>query len=266
MLRIKGKGAEYGEVWFDEEPEYPLPDILILRQRASVPFGLPTRQFTSLANDLQVSEETLFKSFAKGTRYEIRRASTSDSLDWKVTLAPTRDEISDFVSFYDKFAAGKGIARADLHWLTAAACAASLQLTGALVENELLVAHAYLVVGARVRLVYSASHLREADGSRRSLIGRANRWLHWRDMCHFKELTLASYDWGGLFDDELDPTHVSVDRFKKEFGGVSYQSYNATYPLSNRGRIYLAMRSGWLHVFPRRDRTRFTLLETDEPA
>ena len=92
-------------------------------------------------------------------------------------------------------------------------------------------------------MLHSASHFRSKDEIDPAVVGRANRWLHWRDMLGFKEMGLASYDWGGMFDDESIAGQASVNNFKREFGGTPVAAYNCTAPVTIKGRAYLALRA-----------------------
>jgi CelD/BcsL family acetyltransferase involved in cellulose biosynthesis len=76
----------------------------------------------------------------------------------------------------------------------------------------------------------------------RALLGRANRWLHWRDMLHFKQMDLRCYDWGGVFEDESNPKKAGINTFKREFGGNSVRTFNCSVAATLRGRAYLAVR------------------------
>jgi len=77
------------------------------------------------------------------------------------------------------------------------------------------------------------------------LVGRANRWLHWRDMLCFKEAGVQCYDWGGMFEDESTPERAGINRFKRDFGGQPVHSYECTVAASARGRVWLALRDAW---------------------
>lgn len=77
------------------------------------------------------------------------------------------------------------------------------------------------------------------EDTERALVSRANRWLHWQDMLTFKQKGFECYDWGGLFEDETSPERAGINRFKCDFGGRREVTYNCTYSLTARGRLYL---------------------------
>ena len=118
-------------------------------------------------------------------------------------------------------------------------------LSAALLAGEPVAWHAYVVARKTAQLQYTASSFRERDSGMRSLVGRANRWLHLRSMLRFQEMGLARYDWGGLFEDESSPERIGINRFKKDFGGRRVCSYNCSLPVTLRGRIYLPLRAAW---------------------
>ena len=84
------------------------------------------------------------------------------------------------------------------------------------------------------------------DKTERSMIGRANRWLHWRDIAAFKEQGYAIYDLGGWYAGSGDYEKLSINKFKEGFGGVIQINYNAVEPISLKGKVYLELRR-WLH-------------------
>jgi lipid II:glycine glycyltransferase (peptidoglycan interpeptide bridge formation enzyme) len=106
-----------------------------------------------------------------------------------------------------------------------------------------LVWHAYIVWRTSAVLLYSASHFRHRSGAERALVARANRWLHWKDMLHFKRMGFEHYDWGGLFEDESSADRAGINSFKRDFAGQRIAAYNCTVPLTLRGRLYLAARA-----------------------
>ena len=134
---------------------------------------------------------------------------------------------------------------ADRHWLERAAAERQLVLSCASCDGARLVWHAHLRSGRTVRLTYSASWFRGMDSDYRSLVGRANRWLHWRDMLCFRQAGVQYYDWGGVFEDESTPERTGINHFKRMFGGQPVQSYECTVAANVRGRVWLALRDAW---------------------
>jgi hypothetical protein len=246
VIRLKRRGAVvYGEVWYDEEPPCDCGvDIVLYRQRPAPIAKARTSAFLSLVTDLSVDEDAIVERFGNGCRYEIRRAETKNGLRTEFILAP-ETRLAEFRVFHDAFARQKALGPADAQWLVAACRAGQLALTSVSQDGQTLVWHAYVLSGATARLQYSGSSFRNRESEYRALVGRANRWLHWRDILQFRAMGIARYDWGGLFEDESVPEHASVNKFKKGFGGQPERTYDCTVPVTLRGRIWLPLRDAW---------------------
>jgi hypothetical protein len=243
MIVIKGRFSTYGEIWFDEEPPpRPEVDILMFRSRPTPIEGAEAEVFPSLVNDLTVSEESLMAGLGGTNRYKIRRAETKDGLT-NLFVADPHAHLDEFCAFYDTFARQKSLPPSYRNGLKAACEAGRLVLSAASCGGgEPLVWHAHITSSSTAVLLHSASHFRAQDTSDRALLGRANRWLHWRDMLAFRALGIARYDWGGMFEDESVPGQASINNFKREFGGRDVLSYNCILPVTLNGRAYLAVR------------------------
>jgi len=244
MIRIRGKAATYGDVWFDEEPPRD-PGVDIIRYYCRhAPIGARTVTSLSMVTDLDASADAIADSFSKDCRYKIRRADTKDGLamEWISDPAPRLEE---FREFFDAFARQKAHEPCDLQWLEAARDARQLVFTNASREGEALVWHAYLISGKSAWLQYTGSCFRDKQNDYRALVGRANRWLHWKDMLHFKHSGMARYDWGGLFEDESSPERAGINAFKRSFGGRVERTYKCMVPVTIKGRLYLPLRDAW---------------------
>ena len=83
--------------------------------------------------------------------------------------------------------------------------------------------HVYVVdpsIG-RVRMIRSASLFRDLDKPKQAVVGRANRFLHFQDMIHFRNEGLHQYDFGGyhLPSEQVSQDLRQVSDFKASFGG-----------------------------------------------
>ena len=245
MIRTQGKVAVYGEVWFDEEPPAEAGvDILVHRYRSTPIPQVRTVTATTLRTDLARPMDEIMATFDATCRREIRRADSRDDLYYEL-IPEAVDRLEEFTTFYEEFARQKGLSLTDRHWLGRAATAHQLVLSHSYRHSEQLVWHAYVCIGATACLTHSASWLRARDSRYRSLVGRANRWLHWQDMLSFKRAGVRYYDWGGMFRDESTGDHAGINQFKRMFGGRPVRTYECTVPVSARGRIWLALRDAW---------------------
>jgi lipid II:glycine glycyltransferase (peptidoglycan interpeptide bridge formation enzyme) len=245
MIRIDGRGAVYGEVWYDEElPSDATVDIVHYHQRETPVVDGRATPFLSLITDLSVEQDAIMDQFSKDCRYKIRRADAKDGLHLEFSADP-ENSLDEFSAFFDAFARQKSLEPANQQWLAAACNSRQLALASASQHGEVLVWHAHVISGTTARLQYSASGFRNRDNDYRALVSRANRWLHWREMLRFRELGMLRYDWGGLFEDESVPGHAGVNNFKKDFGGRPERTYDCTVPVTLKGRIYLPLQDAW---------------------
>ena len=245
MIRIKGRAAIYGEVWYDEEPSRDCAvDIVVYHQQPAPIAKARHTPFLSLITDLSIGEDAIADKFSRECRYKIRRAESRDALRIEFITDP-ESRLDEFRAFYDAFAKQKSLEPSDRGWLLAACDARQLSLTSAFRNDEALVWHAYVMCGPVARLQYSASCFRNRQGDYRALVGRANRWLHWQDMLRLKMIGMGRYDWGGIFEDESTAERAGINNFKKGFGGQPERSYDCTVPITVKGRVYLPLRDAW---------------------
>lgn len=245
MILLHGRGAMYGEVWFGEEPSRDCGvDIVQYRYRDAPVANARATPLLSMVTDLAADEEAIAARFGKDCRYKIRRADTKDGLRLEFSAEP-ESRLDEFADFFDAFAKQKGHSPCDRHWLRAACDAGQLALSAAYRGEDALVWHAHVLCAGIAGLQYTASHFRGQDSDFRALVGRANRWLHWKDMLKLKSMGFTRYDWGGLFEDESTPEREGINRFKRDFGGEQIRVYEYTVPVSLRGRVYLPLRDAW---------------------
>src|SRR5260221_5864902 len=245
MIRISGRTAVYGEVWYEEEPPRDSGVYLVpFRQRKTPIADARATPFLTMVTDLSAEIDEIAEKFGKDCRYKIRRAETKDGLRMEFITDP-ESRLGEFQAFYDAFAKQKSVAPSYHQWLLAACKARQLVLTSASQNDEALVWHAYVTSGKAAWLQYTGSCFRDKDNDYRALVGRANRWLHWKEMLQFKEMGIRRYDWGGLFEDESVPENAGINKFKKDFGGQQVRTYDCTVPVTLKGRLWLPLRDAW---------------------
>lgn len=245
MLRLAGRAARYGEVWYSEPvPALPEVDILVYRQQAGPRPRTRTQPMLTITSDLAGSGDGIADAFDRECRYEVRRAEARDVLLHESHPDPAT-VLHAFREAFTAFAQRNGVRGPDDVWLDAARAEGRLHLTCASQAGERLVWHAYLRCGTTVRLMHSVSLFRGAAPAYRALVGRANRWLHWRDMLMFHFLGVECYDWGGLFEEEREAGQAGINRFKRSFGGQPMRTYDCTAAVTARGHLYLPLRDTW---------------------
>lgn len=244
MIVSNRKFIRVGECWFDEDPHSVKADLIEFVQRPQPIKGGRFVPFCTMIIDLTQKQEEIFDKIKKDTRYEIRRGETKDGLVFDWIESPNPEKLLDFCHFYDSFAATKSMQPMNRDRIGRYAEAGNLRLSRAISSEDVdLVWHAYFCLGNRARLLHSASVYRESsDSGFRSLVGRANRFLHWQDMLKLKEQGIAIYDFGGWYAGNEDEAKLSINRFKEEFGGVIIKEYNGELPMGYKGRLYLMLR------------------------
>ncbi|WP_374357630.1 hypothetical protein [Pseudoduganella danionis] len=236
----QGRWVNTAEAWFGRPAHAGGADLLIARQWPTADWQGKVTEKHTLLIDLTLTPAEWNAAFTKDTQYQVRRADSKDELSFTIETAPDAAAITAYADFYDSFAAQKGLPLCERLYLNQAAAAGVLHLTWASQHGIQLVAHSYIVSQGRARLLHSASQYRaSADGAHRSMIGRANRWLHFQDMQALKAAHCSVYDFGGWYAGQTDQQKLQINAFKQEFGGIVTREFDGIMPLTWRGRAYL---------------------------
>jgi lipid II:glycine glycyltransferase (peptidoglycan interpeptide bridge formation enzyme) len=215
LVKKKKHGLPYTYLWFAEEPTPTFMPRIYMNSTSSKPkIGYVKRkQFTKII-DLKDTEESIFSNFGKNATYKIKRA-IREGVDFKKI-----DDIEMFIDFYNTFAIEKGREKINQHDLFG--WNETIEAYAAVIDGTSLVMHSYLTDPdqRRVRLLHSASQFRgSSDSKERNFIGRANRFLHYKMMIHYKDQDYHIYDLGGYAKDTTDRDLAQINNFKDEFGG-----------------------------------------------
>jgi len=189
--------------------------------------------------DLTKEESEIFKKIHKNTRYKINRAMNRDELSYFELTHPTDVEIAEFSAFFYPFAKERNIRSCDVKKLKA------IRDQGALVisymadkNNRVLCYHVHHKEVEQGYLIYSASKRYEKnDSSNRNLIGRANRYLHWKDIQSFKEKGCEWYNFSGMIFENEGIGGQNVNNFKLEYGPTTGYDSRTFFAKSIIGRI-----------------------------
>lgn len=238
MIVYKRAGLRVAELWFDEEQDKSRLDIIRYFQRTAPMSQGTWARFCTILIDLSPVPDVLLSHMKKDTRYEIRRADSRDNLTHHFWAGANSTCIARFVSFYQEYAPSKttgGHQRVK-----------RLAQTDALVLSEVqddsgstLAWHAYYCTRERVRLLHSVLLRDTDDSSRRSVLGRANRFHHWKDMLAFRQQGVQLYDFGGWYEGKTDQKLLSINHFKEEFGGQTLVGYNGQMGMTFAGKAAL---------------------------
>lgn len=183
------------------------------------PKSCKNREFVTLVTNLNQSEETLYNKIEKNGRYEIRRAEREEVMFYPYDSSIRRDILEEIIDFYNSFVDTKKELSFKLsyEWIKPFLEQKAFWCTVAAKDGDVLAVHLYYGDNSRIRLWYSASLFRnEDDGQKKNAIGRANRFLHWKDICFFKQVGFRTYDWGGY---SAEGDTAGNGKFKKSFGG-----------------------------------------------
>jgi len=232
------------ELFFDEEGAPPAVDVVEYFQRSQPrpERRARNREFHTLHIDLEQDPELLFSTFSKNCRYKIRRAEREgfEELTWSPA---TPAKVDEFVAFCERSSVGKGLPPAPAERLHALCDADLLDLSAVTCHADPLVWHANLRAQGRARLLHSASLYREIDDTgMRNRVGRANRYLHWRDLLQYQQIAVPLYDFGGWYQGRDDQELLRINAFKEEFGGRHVREFHAAVPITLRGRAVLRAR------------------------
>ncbi|MBQ8472243.1 MAG: hypothetical protein IJ501_01925 [Bacilli bacterium] len=199
--------------------------------------GIKKEQNTLIIN-LKDNEDVIYNNINKTVRYEINRCE-KENIKFEFydssMLKNNSEIVSKFKDCYDNMYKAKGLDTfLNINDFNKYIDSNLLVLTIAVDnENEELAYHVYVVTDEKVRLLYSCSNFR-SDSSKKSLIGRANKYLHWKDILKFKQENKIEYDFGGI-NSFTDPN--GIDKFKLAFGGEQRKYYNVIYGNSFLGKI-----------------------------
>lgn len=242
MITYRSRWLRYAEVWLDEPDPGPSVDVLY-RFRAPAPVeGAQNEAFHTLLIDLARDEQALLAGYNRSTRSDVKRAESDGDLRCEFFGKPGPREFAAFVGFYDEFAHGKGLPPLSTRRLELHRSNGTLALSRVASQGDVLVWHASICCAGTATLSSSASLYRGKEAEFRSLVGRANRLLHHRDMLDFKANGCNVYDFGGWYDGSSDEEKLGINRFKESFGGVKSLSYDVVQYRTRRAKLLKAIR------------------------
>lgn len=218
MILLKKKILGYlptNVIWFANRPSMKHCLNIYYKQSGhhKTVTGFQRLPFYTKLIDLSKELSQIEQDFHPKTAYEIRRA-----LKDGITTCLEND-IARFLNFYNEFADTKKLQRLSNGLRD---YEDQLLITKAVVNQQDVVMHAYICDFElkRARLLHSASLFRkQSSPGQKAVIGRANRFLHFKDMVFLKEKGFVTYDLGGYAIDVTDQELVRINQFKDGFGG-----------------------------------------------
>jgi hypothetical protein len=204
------------DVFFAEKPSYKNWLTSYYMQSFYKKQVLGFQRLPKYTKIINITNSDYINSYDKTVAYEIKR-SIKEFISFEIAY-----DIDVFISFYNDFALSKGLSqlkRKDIEFFNE-----SLVITCAKKNNnDTIVYHTYLTDESikRVRLLHSVSkiHLLNNDNNERNLIGRANKFLHFKDMEYFNLKGFKLFDFGGYSYGTNDRALQGINKFKDSFGG-----------------------------------------------
>lgn len=169
--------------------------------------------------DLTQDDETIFSNIEKNIRREINFC-INNHFDFEIV--ETRER---FISFFNDFAILKKIRPVNRKFIDATS-GCSL-ITAVNYQGQTLAMHYCLIDKDKklARGIYSAN-IRLDTQLDPSLIGRANKFLFYKDLLYLKQLGINIYDFGGYSMDTKNKDLSGINSFKKRFGGKIEELHN----------------------------------------
>ena len=207
------------EIYFSNEP-FDVRDSLSVsffgcRNKVDASGFTRTGHLTAI-NDLTEDLDTIFHKFdRKSTRYAIKKAER------EVIEIRVNKDFEEFYNIYTSLLHRKRIAPLfEISPVYPEVMKKYGTLFTARSQGRILGGHLYLEDSSNIRLWFSASKRLEVTREEATLIGNANRLLHWEAIKYAKQKGIKEFDWCGL------------NSFKLSFGCTPTIRYNYWKPYS----------------------------------
>jgi hypothetical protein len=241
MILSNRMSVRIADLYFDEAiPGNLKADILRLNQWPRPVAGAKCASVATIVVDLSVSEDELHSKLKSHTRWKIRRAQ-KDGLTYEFSSDGDPKAARLFADHLDRCTDLKDLNRTSRARIAILSRQKLFDVSfvrdGA---GEILCASSYLLTPSRTRGLWAGAIYRSTtDPTRRTIIGRANRLMYWRDMLRFKASGISAFDFGGYYLGSEDAEKLRINAFKEEFGGRVIQEFNCERALSLKGRAAL---------------------------
>ncbi|WP_040203784.1 hypothetical protein [Neobacillus jeddahensis] len=169
--------------------------------------------------DLTKDEQDIYNNFNKTFKREIKRASEKDGLIYSENVNPSDEQLINFSALFNSFAKEKNIDRCVLEKLITLRNNQSLLITTISDEQKnILCAHCMLLdrENSQSYGMYSVSS-RLIKSDEKQLIGRANKYLYWKDIQTVKQKGFRWYNLGGVVSGKEGE---GINDFKIKLGAI----------------------------------------------
>jgi hypothetical protein len=242
MITYKSRFLTRAEVWFDDEPAATgrAVDWILYHLRSRPVPGAQSRSFYTLLIDLSQTQEQLRAQLNEDTAYKVRRARDRDKITCERCDPRDPAVMNGFEQMYNAFAGIKALPPLNRSRLERMAAAGVLDITAAKdPQGKILVYHANYRDARRATQLEMPSLYRTLPlSAERNFCGRSNRYLTWHNILRYKTEGLQFFDFGGWHLGN-DPDRLSINDFKRGFGGQVVREYQCEQILTLKGRLVL---------------------------
>lgn len=244
MITYLKSNLKIAEFHFDEETRTENVDIARFQYRPEQVSGTHSYPVATIEIDLTPEPEQLLAAMRTMTRRHVRKALTLD-LRYEFNEQPDDRWVDEFITFFGLFAQAKGISEANQERLRGMRDHGALDLSRVKdAAGETLVWHCHLRSNGRARLIHSASFYRDAEKDRADLISKGNYLCHWNDLLRLRENGTKIYDFGGWYEGDTDKPKLSINEFKKGWGGEVVRRFNTDQGVTFKGTMAIKVRRG----------------------
>jgi hypothetical protein len=245
--RLGGK-IRVVESWYGDDPvSFEGCDLWISHQRSQPVSPGRWLYFYTIHVDLTLEPDVLLSNMRKNTSREIRNAQDRDGLSYSINHEPSDEDIEEYARFYDANPRTTDQEPTDRGRLREFAKAGLVHLAQVYDAEGAVLAQHCLLYHQRSSTIQLSSlvslHHGEANKSRGSAIGRANRWLFYREFLSYKEKGCQVYDLNGWYAGTEDEKRLRINLFKEGFRGRILYGYDCVEPVSPRGWVYVTLQA-----------------------
>ena len=242
------------ESWYGADPEsFDGCDLWVSHQRPQPVSPGRWLYFYTIHVDLTLEPDVLLSNMRKNTSREIRNAQDRDGLSCLINPTPSNGDLEDYAAFYDANPRTQDQAPLEMVRLRMLAKAGLVHLARVSDAEGTVLAQHCLLSHQRSDTIQLSSlvslHHGDEHKSRGSAIGRANRWLFYREFLFYKERGFRIYDLNGWYAGTEDEKRLKINLFKEGFRGKILYGYDCEEPVSLKGKAYLVLQSAKRRLF-----------------
>lgn len=224
------------KIWFSHSPANSLTKKYLQSDSCANLGFMVRRPFRTILINLTATLDEISAQFTPNCRNEIRKA---EKIGLQARFAiPTVDDQAHVSAFMLANALGLPAAS---YFDKDTGFATSVSFNGTWFFTHIY--HLQHDIG-RARLVFSVKNIKideqgTAGEEHRRIRNIANRYLHYADICWFKENGFSLYDFGGVGAADGDAKIQGINSFKRSFGGADVEEFNYTPVLINAAEYLL---------------------------